>query len=486
MATTPNILFIVMDTARAKTVYNDPEVMPNFYRIAEDGTLFTNAFSTAPWTLPSHASMFSGRYTSDHGTHAGSTSFDPDYPPLAQLLNRSGYRTAAFSSNTWVAPEFGFQRGFEHFSTWLKIVNGGVDLEAIAKEKNGLVEQGVAVGKSLFRRDAHRTILNALYAKFFKERYDSGARLKNWKIRRWLSSYGSDDRPFFIFANYLEPHLEYDPPEKFRPRFLPEHLDQSDFDGLNQNAWEYICDQVQMDNSDFELLEALYKAELNYLDYRLGNLYDYLDTSGLLEETMIVIAGDHGENIGDHGLMDHQYCLYDSLLHVPLLVRYPDKFPAGKRFDGLVEVRDLFPTLLEVADASTDDEAASSRSLQQALERGGREYVHGEYATPQPSIEALEQRVGQVPADVKEYDRSLRSVRSDEWKLIEGLDGTIELYNIDSDPSEQNDVSNDYLDTVDELSQLLRNRFSEFSDIPRESVQMNSSTKDRLEDLGYL
>ena len=486
MTSLPNVLLIVMDTARAKTVYDHPEVMPNVHEIAQEGTTFTNAFSTAPWTLPSHASMFTGRYTSGHGTHARSTRFDPEYPPLARRLDDAGYRTAAFSNNTWIAPEFGFGQGFDQFSTWLKVVDGGVDLEEIARGKDGLVEQGLAVGKSLFRRDGHRTFLNAVYAKFLKERYDSGARLNNWKIRRWLTEHGDGEEPFFVFANYLEPHLDYDPPGEFRTRFLPADVDRADLDGVNQDPWAYICDQVSMDRTDFEALRALYRGELNYLDYRLGNLYDHLDESGLLEETLIVIVGDHGENIGEHGLMDHQYCLYDTLLRVPLLVRYPEAFPPGERFDGLVEVRDLFPTILQAADQSVTDPAASDESLQQALDDGGREYVFGEYAAPRPSMEALEERVGDVPPEVREYDRALRSIRSEEWKLIQASSGETELYDVAADRDETNDVSDEAPDTVASLSGTLERKLDTFELGADDETTMSQSTRERLEELGYL
>ncbi len=482
----PNILLIVMDTARAQTVLGSEEVMPKFHELSSEGTLFSNAFSTAPWTLPSHASIFTGQYTSDHGTHAGSKEFNPDVPTLAERLRNSGYQTVGFSNNAWISPEFGFDRGFDKLRTNMQFIDGGAELGSIAKENNGIGDQLRAVMKHLLRRDGHRTLINGLYSKFLRKRYDDGGRLTNWRIKRWLSSQDTQEKPFFMFVNYLEPHLEYDPPEEFKYRFQSDDLNDSDLDSINQDAWSYICGQIEMENQDFDALSALYKAELNYLDYRLGRIFSLLKKKNILDETLVVIVGDHGENIGDHGLMDHQYCLYDTLLHVPLLVRYPDEFPAGERCIKLVELRDLFPTLLAAAGVSTPkDGTVSSRSLHETLETGGRDRVHAEYLTPQPSMEALEERTGVVPKHVREYDRGLRAVRSREWKLICGSDGSVELYDVTA--GETTNVADEHPDQVTELQTHLDEMFGGFEVNPQKEVEnINTATQERLEDLGYL
>ncbi|ELZ03350.1 putative sulfatase [Natrialba aegyptia DSM 13077] len=370
----------------------------------------------------------------------------------------------------------------------MSLVESDTDLISIAKEKDGLLEQSQAVGKALCRRDGHRTLLNAVYAKFLRERYDSGAYLTNWRIRRWLSSSRNPDQPFFMFVNYLEPHLEYDPPKKFRDEFLPEGMDPSYAEAVNQDAWAYICGQIEMNERDFEALSALYKAELRYLDYRIGQVYEYLTEHDLLEETMIVITGDHGENIGDHGLMDHQYCLYDTLLHVPLLIRYPEQFPAGNTCDELVELKDIYPTLLEIVkNEAIENSSHSVRGLQELMTEGGKEYIFSEYMKPQPSMNALKTRTGHLPTDIRKYDRTLHAIRDTDWKFIKGSDGSSELYNISSDPFEQCEISNEYPEKVDELTLVLDKQLGLFDNVSESpTVDMSSSTQERLEDLGYL
>lgn len=483
----PNILLIVMDTARAQNVLDRREVMPNLHRIANEGVTFTNAFTNGPWTLPSHASMFTGQYTSDHGTYASSKHFEPEVPTLAERLQETGYQTVSFSNNTWISPEFGFDRGFEDFFVGWELFDSEADLVTIAKENDTLYSQLQEIGKELFSLDAPHTLLNALYAQFIRRQYDSGALVTNWRIKRWLSKQREPDRPFFMFVNYLEPHLEYDPPGSFRDRFLPDDLDSQLLEQVNQDAWAYIGGQIEMDDDDFRALEALYKAELHYLDHRLGKLYDYLDENELLEDTALLIVGDHGENLGEHGFMDHQYCLYDTLLHVPLIARYSDSFSSGIESEAMVELRDLYPTILELADVDVSTDSASSTKSVVDGPDVHREHVIAEYITPQPSMEALENRIGEVTDAVRKFDRGLRSVRTDEWKYIEGTDGSTELYNVRNDPSETDDLSKEQPDVMDSLASVLisdlgEQRYSENE--PDE--EMDPAAKQRLEDLGYL
>lgn len=511
----PNVVLLVMDTARARDVLGRRDVMPNVHRLAAEGVTYTRAFSTAPWTLPSHACLFTGQYTADHGTHAGSKSFDPAVPTLAEVLSEAGYQTAAVSNNTWVSPELGFDRGFEDFAVAWELLDGGADLPTIAAERDGLLDQSLAVGRRLLRLDGHRTLLNALYAKFLRKRFDDGARLTNWRIRRWFRHRRDECRPFFLFVNYLEPHLEYRPPRGYRREFLPPGVDYDRASGLNQDAWTYLAGHDQMTGRDFRTLQGLYRGELRYLDERIGRLYDWLDAADVLADTVVIVVGDHGENIGEHGLMDHQYCLYDTLLHVPLVVRYPEGLrqsvsggdadcvsatseagdptperrlsPRGRGVvdDGLVEIRDLYPML--VALAGVDHPSVPTVSEHDPSSEPGREHVLAEYVTPQPSMEVLRERVGDVPAWIHRYDRGLRSVRTGSWKYVEGTDGSRELYALADDPGETENVVEAYDSVAASLEETLHRRRGEISPVERGcDVEFGRDTSERLRDLGYL
>ncbi|XVH32253.1 sulfatase [Haloferacaceae archaeon DSL9] len=483
---TPNILLVVLDTARASNALGRPEVMPNLHSLAREGVTFENAFTTAPWTLPSHASMFTGQYTTDHDTHAGTKRFDPDVPPLPELLGSAGYQTVGISNNTWVSSDFGFDRGFEDFFVGWELFDGGADLAAIAKREDGTLDQSRAVLSELASLDAPKTVLNGLYSKLIRKRYDNGAWLTNKRAGRWLGNRWTADRPFFMFINYLEPHLEYDPPKRFREPFVPDDMDDAFVERVNQDAWAYNTGNVEMSDREFAALEALYDGELHYLDHRLGALFERLDSLDALDETVVVVVGDHGENIGEHELMDHQYCLYDTLLHVPLVIRYPVRFESGATSDDLVEVRDLYPTLLELANADPpSDPAVSSNSL---VTGSSRDRVVGEYAVPQPSMEALEARVDSLSPAVERFDRALRSLRTTEWKYIEGTDGSVELYDVASDPGESADVSASNPAVCEEFAAELADSRGPLTEGTSDGAgdDMRAETKQRLEDLGYL
>lgn len=481
-----------MDTARFSNVFEkSPSVMPGLQEFSNEGTVFARAMATAPWTVPSHGSMFTGQYPSDHGAHAGTKQFDPEGPVLPELFQQAGYQTAAFSNNTWLSPEFGFDKGFESFHVRWELFEGGADLSAVAKADSRRDQIQHAVD-SLLSRSAPKTLSNLLYAAYLSytsSQYDSGAKRTNRRLLDWLQL--KDERPFFAFVNYVEPHLPYEPPEEFRYEFLPDGMDRERLDSVNQDPWAYLAGEVEMTERDFEALEALYDAELRYLDKQLSELFGFLAEKNELDETVVVLVGDHGENLGEHGLMDHQYCLYDTLLHVPLLVRHPDTFTSGAKVDDLVELRDLFPTLLDVAGVAWPDVDASvsRRSLVNIAAGGrGREHTFSEYLAPQPPMDALERKLdGTLSESVRAYDRALRAVRTERWKYIEGSNGETMLYELQATPGEMAEVSSDYPEVVSELRESLDlSGRSLGGGAASESIEMSRMAKRRLEELGYL
>jgi len=481
----PNVLMIVMDTARADVVGN-PGVMPALDGLAEEGCRFARCFANAPWTLPSHSSIFTGERPTAHGVVGKGDRFDSG-DDLASVLGRGGYTTAAFSNNPWISPDFGFD-SFEEFVACWKRFRRGSDLAGVSQIE-GTAAQVKAVAGELLDRDAPFTLANALYMRFLRGRYDSGARLTTRRLTDWIDD-REDDRPFFAFVNFMEPHLRYDPPGSYAEAFLPADVDIDEAGAVNQDPWAYLVGEEPMDERDFEVLRALYRAELSYLDDRLAGLFEHIERDGLLDDTAVFVLGDHGENIGDHGLMDHQYSLRDTLLHVPLVARYPPSFDPGTEFGGLVELRDLFPTVLELAGCPVPDGATvSSRSLQSALDTGaGREHAVAEYPTPQPSIETLHDRYERVTADLSRYDRRLRSVRTTDWRYVQASDGRDELYEVDESGGERGPVEDP--DVAAELEGVLEGALGAFGDTrpgrDGDDRELSDANRGHLEDLGYL
>lgn len=489
MTSPRNVVLLVMDTARAADILplaDAKQSFPHMNRLAKAGTEYTRTFASAPWTLPSHACLFTGTHSSKHGAHAGYKRLSAEPTTLAEVFADNGYETVAISNNTWISEEFGFARGFETFHKTWQYVQSNTDLGEVARTKEG-TEKLWAVARKLAEGNPLTNVANAIYGQFLRKQHDDGAKATNKWIKEWLDS-RDDSRSFFLFINYLEPHLEYRPPEKFTDPFLPKGVSYDEAMDVPQDAWAYIAGKTEMTDRDFEVLRGLYRAELAYLDHRIGELKASLEATGEWEDTVFVVTGDHGENIGDHGLMDHQYCLYDTLLHVPLLI-HGGAFTGGGRNDRLVQLTDLAPTLLDAAgiDAPEAREGFQGVSFHPDADTGPREYAIAEYMAPQPSMEALEQRVGKLSEEVYKYDRSLRTIRTSDYKFIRGSNGSRELYHVANDSDERGDIVDEKSEIADELETQLDDWLGSFEHATTSgSVSMSQSTKDRLEDLGYL
>ncbi|WP_049898156.1 sulfatase [Halococcus agarilyticus] len=499
----PNVVLVVMDTARAADVtlgtgddglagdspdaaIEGTETTPTIRSIAEAGTTFSNAWAAAPWTLPSHASLFTGTYPSKHGAHADHKYLDDDLPTLAECFRDGGYETVAVSNNTWISEEFGFGRGFETFHKTWQYVQSETDLGEVARTTEG-IETVRALAARLVEGNPLVNVANAVYGQFFRKREDDGARRANREVADWLAARESS-RPFFLFANYLEPHLEYRPPEAHAERYLPDGVSYEEAMAISQDAWGYIAGDVEHTEREFAALRGLYRAELAYLDERIGELRDTLRAAGEWEDTVFVLTSDHGENIGDHGLMDHQYCLYETLLDVPLVI-HGGAFAGGGVVDDPVQLVDLPPTLLDAADvtAPTARETFQGRSVHPSAEVEPRERAIAEYVAPQPSMDALERRVGSLSPEVRRFDRSLRAIRADGWKLIRGSDGSRELYRLEDDPDERNDRAADDPERATALGDAIDEWLASFEHAAASgAVSMSDDTEARLEDLGYL
>lgn len=484
----PNVAVVVMDTARAReTVRSDyrDATLPTLDRLAREGTEYTQAFASAPWTLPSHASLFTGTYPSKHGAHADHKHLDDDLPTLAEAFQASGYETIAISNNTWISEEFGFARGFDTmYKTW-QFVQTDTDLGEVARTKRG-GEMVRTLARRLVDGNPAINVANALYGQFLRKRNDDGARRTNEWLGEWLANRRRDD-PFFLFVNYLEPHLEYRPPRALAERFLPDGVTYDEAMDVPQNAWEYITGTTDLTDRELRTLHALYQAEISYLDRRIGELRETLEGADEFEDTVFVVTSDHGENIGDHGLMDHQYCLYDTLLRVPLVV-HGKGFDTG-RVDDLVQLTDLAPTLLDAAevDALEMRRELQGRSFHPDAGTDPREHVIAEYMAPQPSIEALRERIGVLPDDIVRLDRSLRAIRTEEAKLIHGSDGSREFYDVWNDAGEVTDIAIGEPERVAELEDRLDDWLNSFEHATASgSASMSTATKNRLEELGYL
>ena len=470
--TRPNVLLVVMDTTRVDhlSCYGYPRnTTPHLDRFAEEGIVFEQATAAAPWTLPSHASLFTGLLPSQHRADWTHQRLDDRLVTLAELLREHGYQTAGFSNNGWIGRALNFDQGFDYFvETW---------------EGNQLVSRLALVG---IARKLERMLRRAAGP---SERSDrANAARTNREIRRWLDTARDAQRPFFLFVNYLEPHFPYEPPEPYRSRFVqPAH--QRVARKLNPSAFTRLAPPVQFDATVQATLTDLYDGEIAYLDMRVGELLEGLTARQLLDQTVVIVTSDHGENLGDHAIFEHQFCVYETLVHVPLILRYPRRFPAGIRVAEPVSLVDVMPTLVKLLglEAQTVEAASPGRSwVGSGLAVPPDRTILAEYAPPLPRLKDYRRR--NQALDERYFTRRLKSLKHGHFKFIWASDGRHELYDVSQDPGESQNLTQTLPDTAREREAELHQLLAAVQPVgtPEDVQPLDEATRQQLRALGYL
>lgn len=382
----PNILLLILDTVRAQQLglYGfDRPTSPVLDSVGAGAVVFENAFVTSSWTLPSHASMFTGRFP--HEVEANwRRPLEAGLPTVAEALRGAGYHTGGFVGNLYYTTrESGLARGFSRYE----------DYPVNAKEL--LLSTEFA---QLLSRSHARIILREHAAK-------RSERLVR-DFLRWQKDL-DPGRPFFAFLNLFDAHT---------PRYAPDSV---------RRAFRDTVGNVDEDN---------YSAAIAYIDRQVGLLFAELRRQGLLDRTVIIVTSDHGEQFGGKGLYDHGNSLYATVTRVPLLVILPDGRRGGSRVAQPVSLRNLARTLLDLAGTAADPRLPGS-SLARFWE------------SPDPSIEPQDSPVlaeltpsPRAPASHRNARGELRSLVRGRWHLIANAVQPMELYDYWSDPRETTNV----------------------------------------------
>lgn len=455
----PNIILISIDCGRADhlSAYGYHRLTsPKIEKIASEGVLFKNCISSSAWTLPSHASMFTGLYTCQHRTDDGNYWLDAKHPVMAETLNEAGYATAGFSRVPWVSTTTGLSRGFQYFQEYF------------------FKNPSVAKKYAFAAQELFRLLLN---------KRDAGAKRTTKKVKQWIDA--NRDKPFFAFIHLWEAHITYRLPGSQLGVFL-DGYDLNKARQVNQHYDRYIAGVVKMTAEDFNILGRLYDATLLYLDGKIGEIVDHLRDLNLLDDTLLIITADHGENIGDHNLMGHKISLHDSLIKVPLVVRYPKAFPAGTTSYNLVQQVDFFPTVLELLGIDAKEvnpnlKGASLTSLVNGDQR--REFTVSEQAYP--NLNAFKRRYPEFDCAPINFEQ--KAIRTSDYKYIWHSNNQDELYDLSVDPAELNNLITEREDKARELNKKLfdfvNNIKSEEGE--EENIDLPDEVKRQLEGLGY-
>ncbi len=480
---TPNVLVVLLDTLRADHLTTHGykrNTSPLLDAFAEKCFVFEGAQSCAPWTGPSLISIMTSLYPDVHGV---SSNVDPatlpqDVDTLAELLSRRGYRTGAFTEGGFAGGTYGLEQGFDLYKS-----NGGAkQIEVADGASKGRLESNLA------------------------------------QLLGWLEE-GSPDEPFFGFFQTYEIHTPYEAPEEYV------QLYEQDYDGQQEHAdcvaaiekWnadqqltkeQLILLQRHMLHCNYagmpalthtgELLEYskiigapltshemsmdphlmpwaknVYDAEIDYTDKVLQRLWDALEDSGQLENTIIVIVSDHGEGLGDHGKLGHGQNLYEELLNVVLMVHVPLDGFEPRRLPYRARTVDIMPTVLELLDVASGKSPIQGQSLVDILQDGPRE----------------------APASfshVSAWGTDAHSILENDWRLIidHRNDGT-ELYNLAQDPKELNNLAKAHPEVVKRLQGLLSSQRSVDAKLRKkvkagkDKAHVDAAAQEELRGLGY-
>jgi len=423
-----------MDTQRANNIscYGYPkETTPNIDRIASEGVIFLNNITPAVWTLPSHSSLFTGRYVSGHGADANCEVLPVEFPTMAEILSKLGYQTIGFSNNGWVSKKTGVARGFQEFYLVSRETSGQKLVEWFYVEES-FKETGEHDKGSL------KTVNAAI----------------NWLKRKW-----NHEKPFFMFINFIETHGPYWPPEPFRNRFLPSDVSEEEVRSVTRLDSVGECEDIRvgalkLSEREWRIEKALYDGCTATVDDRIGKLFSYLDEKGLVNETLLIITSDHGDVQGEHPPhVEHHLCAYDELVRVPLIIRYPKVVPRAVRVKWIAQTHDILPTVLDILSVKDKEywKTLQGVSLLPSIteDQPVREYALVEYNKSVQQFFLIWRKHPNF--DIRSFNYRIKALRNLRYKYIWYSNGIDELYDLEKDPEETNNIAREQPDIVEKM-----------------------------------
>ena len=434
----PSIVLAVLDTTRADAVsaYGEVEgTTPNVDALARQGLLYEHAYANANWTLPSHATIFTGLLPIENGVRGGADKLE-SVPTLAEILGKAGYETFGVNENPWLTPENGLSRGFDRW-----------------------VPGGSHMAKT---------------------------------VEKWLAG-RAKNRPFFLFLNIMNAHWPYLVRED-NP-YLPAGVGVERARSISKNKDSCLC-RCTPDDPNVLVLRALYLDSVRAADAKLG---DVLAALGSVESPVIVIAtGDHGERFGEHGLLEHDVGLDRAVLHVPLVVHGLHGV-APARISAPVQLADLMPAILGWAGVAAPPRLTGRPLPTTEPAPGPEPPIISEFhdyfvafvesTVPEkgrPLLEASERRWRHCTKDDR-ISGDMRSVIRYPYEYIWYEKYSPQLFDLRADPREEHDLSSARPDTVADLETTLHRKLASAASSPRAGrVQLDPAQVERLRALGYL
>ncbi len=453
-ARTPvNVLLVTIDTFRADRL--GAGFTPALDRLAASGLTFTSARSAVPLTLPSHTTILTGLLPPAHGVREnGIDALSSTHPTIATLLKSAGYRTAAFVGAFVLDRRFGLAQGFDSYDDQIPRDPAAVERLEAERPASAVIDRALAWLESWTKDQGPRT--------------DQEPRTK-------------DQGPFFVWIHLYDPHAPYSPPPEFLARVRSGRARNADRPGSSlhptpgsspQSAPASSLQSAPASSLQPPASSEMYDGEIVYVDAQVGRLFDWLAAHALGASTLIVVAGDHGEGLGDHGEQTHGMLLYDSTLRVPLLMAAA-AVTAARRNEP-VTLADIAPTILHAISLTPPPEmkgrdllqppSLAGTSVPSGRDGGGDLYAETEY----PKV------AGWMP---------LQALTDGRWKLVRAGGGG-ELYDVRNDPNEQHNVVKTQAAVVSAMSSRLDAIRAGGSESKARTV--SPEAVERLRTLGYV
>lgn len=511
----PDIVLLVLDTQRVDRLscYGYPQnTTPAIDRLACNSTRFGYAMSAAQWTIPSHASMFTGVYPSIHNTVQSYSVLPATLPTLAERLHAGGYFTAGFCNNPLVGViNNGLRRGFQSFLNYSGLLTShpnqaGLSSNFIDKYRQGFKRvlsgllnksQDIFARSELMLALSFTPLMVPLWqtALSFK---GNTAKSLNDAAKLLVDRRGVDSQqPIFCFINLMGTHMPYRPPRRFVQRFAPEVLEDPKarryLHRFNNDIYGWLSPLTDpLDDRQKRILDGMYDAEVAAQDEQIGFFLEALRDRGQLDNTLIVTTSDHGEHLGEKHLVGHTHALYNELTHVPLIVTDPrGAFAPGSVRDEVVSTRRIFHSILQAAGLASEVE----ETLDLVRENGETDAVFSQGIPPQNVVSLLQQRKPELMSN-RTFGLTSLAAWQGSYKLQTKLESSsvaeseiLELYNIIDDPQETLNLR----DILPEQVETLHDRLISYSDetVVVEEGDRASNYDDpevyrRLRDLGYL
>jgi arylsulfatase A-like enzyme len=411
----PNVLVIVVDTLRADHL--SPygymrDTSPFLTQLAKQGVLFENAISPSSWTLPSHASMLTGRYPEEIGVRTDADVLSGGWPNLGDAMAKRGYRTGAFSANfLFFSRDHGFFHGFSHFEGYEQ------SLVTILKR---------TPASRLILTDLSHNLPDSLGRKL-NVRNAVSAETINQNALRWIDR---GNRPFFVVLNYIDAHEPNLPPEPYLHTFTKDPLawDTSWYFG-NDCAWAEVGSRCDAERQQFL---DIYDGSVRYVDDSVRHLLSQLSERHLLENTIVLVTSDHGQEFGEHGIYGHGKSLYRREIQVPLIVWKPGLVPSAVRISTPVSTTEIPATILDLVagdlPAGANKPTLPGQTLA-GLWRSGQ--LASTWPEPISELARLHWRTKNAP----NYDAPIRSIVTPEWHYVRQQDSDM-LFDWNDDPEE--------------------------------------------------